>query len=148
MRKAIYGVTGTRHGAVKEQKASLLIRIAKITEKLDGRFEPWLIHGGCIGVDIQTHLICKGFGWKTWVLPGPYGPDPACCDADEMEENRPFIERNHLIVDRCGAMHALPDRHTEVMRSGTWATIRYARKIRRRLVIIWPDGRVDTTDDV
>lgn len=145
MRKAIYGVTGTRHGAAKEQRASLLIRIHRITERANGRFELWLIHGGCAGVDVETHAICKGFGWYTWVLPGSNGAHRNCKNADIIENPRPFLDRNRLIVDRCHAIHALPKGYLEERRSGTWATVRYARSMSRRLVMIWPDGRVDTT---
>lgn len=145
MRKAVYGVTGSRRGPTKDQKASLLIRISRISDQLDKKYEPWLIHGGCKGADVVAHLICKGFGWKTWVLPGPYGSDSACKDADIIEDPRPFLERNHLIVDRCGALHALPFEYQEVQRSGTWATIRYAKKIKKRLMIIWPNGEVSST---
>lgn len=44
-------------------------------------------------------------------------------------EPRKYIERNHVIVDAANLLIAMPrDVEVEERRSGTWATIRYARK--------------------
>ena len=37
---------------------------------------------------------------------------------------------------------ACPAENKEVMRSGTWATIRYAKRIKKPITIIWPDSGV------
>jgi hypothetical protein len=55
---------------------------------------------------------------------------------------KPPLERNHDIVDQADVMIATPRTMQEEQRSGTWATIRYARKKGRELHIIWPDGTI------
>jgi outer membrane protein insertion porin family len=51
------------------------------------------------------------------------------------------LDRNRAIVDSCDVLIACP-KGPEEQRSGTWATVRYARKQKKRIVIIWPDGEV------
>ena len=60
----------------------------------------------------------------------------------------PYLERNHNIVRRSTMMLAAPGEMTEQLRSGTWATIRYARApiMRRPIYIIYPDGNTFYTD--
>ena len=48
--------------------------------------------------------------------------------------------RNAVIVDGCDLLVAIPAGDREEWRSGTWATVRYARKIKREHIIIWPNG--------
>jgi hypothetical protein len=43
-------------------------------------------------------------------------------------------------VDATGWLLAAPRTKTEEQRSGTWATIRYARKLGRQVCLLWPDG--------
>lgn len=57
-------------------------------------------------------------------------------------EPRPFIVRNHDIVDLTDWLLATP-KGDEVVRSGTWATVRYARRIDHPVVIVYPDGSVE-----
>jgi predicted Rossmann fold nucleotide-binding protein DprA/Smf involved in DNA uptake len=57
-----------------------------------------------------------------------------------MHPPRSFLERNHDIVDASEVLVAIPKETEEVLRSGTWATIRYAHKLRRRVMIIYPNG--------
>lgn len=142
MAQIVYGVTGTREGATRAQMASFLARFWQITVALEARaHEKWFVHGGCKGVDVQCHEILRPWGWKFWVLPGPDGPHQTCPPADVVEEPRPYLERNRLIVDRAHALQVIPKDFQEVLRSGTWATQRYAADVGRKMGIIWPDGR-------
>jgi len=43
-------------------------------------------------------------------------------------------------VDETEWLWAIPGEFKEVLRSGTWSTIRYARKKGKKVLIIWPDG--------
>ena len=52
-----------------------------------------------------------------------------------------YLERNHDIVDETDMLIATPGEEQEVQRSGTWATIRYARKQKRTILTIYPSGR-------
>lgn len=54
---------------------------------------------------------------------------------------KPYLDRNHDIVDASDVMIGTPKENKEQQRSGTcWATIRYAKKTGKKLVVIFPDG--------
>ena len=53
---------------------------------------------------------------------------------------RPYLARNRDIVDASDLMLACPAEQQEVLRSGTWATIRYALKRDKHLIVIHPNG--------
>lgn len=55
-------------------------------------------------------------------------------------EPGPYLWRNHQIVDATSALIAAPFGFEEELRSGTWATVRYARKLGRPVRFFWPDG--------
>lgn len=62
-----------------------------------------------------------------------------------MREPAPYIVRDHAIVDEVQFLIGCPRKDIEELRSGTWATIRYARKQRRNLnciILIYPDGGI------
>jgi predicted Rossmann fold nucleotide-binding protein DprA/Smf involved in DNA uptake len=52
------------------------------------------------------------------------------------------LDRNRDIVDAAAVLIAAPKEMTETLRSGTWATVRYARKQGKQVWIVWPDGTV------
>lgn len=60
--------------------------------------------------------------------------------SNEVRPAKPPLIRNHDIVNNVELMIACPFETTEQLRSGTWATIRYTRKQKKHLIIIWPDG--------
>jgi cytosine/uracil/thiamine/allantoin permease len=55
-------------------------------------------------------------------------------------EPGPYLWRNHQIVDATAALLACPFEFEEQLRSGTWATVRYARTLGRPIRFFWPDG--------
>ena len=57
---------------------------------------------------------------------------------------RPFLDRNKHIVDKSDMLLAFPRMMEEELRSGTWSTIRYARKKNKALKIFYPDGTTST----
>ena len=57
-----------------------------------------------------------------------------------MEPSIDPLARNRIIVSTSDEMLALPGEMTEQRRSGTWATIRFARKHGTPMKIIYPDG--------
>ena len=135
------GFTGTRRGFTQPQKAEfylVLHRLHPIAE---------FHHGDCEGCDAQAHARVRPFTDIKIVIHPGYDidgryPHRANCVADEKRSPKPYIERNHNIVNESELMIAMPAEAEEVLRSGTWATIRYARKQNKPLLIIWPDGSV------
>ena len=66
----------------------------------------------------------------------------AFCKGDETRKQKDYLDRNHDIVDETELLIACPKEPEEITRSGTWATIRYARKKKKKLRIILPNGRM------
>lgn len=101
-----------------------------------------LHHGDCVGGDAEAHAIAVSLGYASRGHPPQADSMRAhCWPMVEVAEPKPYLARNHDLVDVSHELLALPDSPLEKRRgSGTWATIRYARKIERALTIIWPDG--------
>jgi hypothetical protein len=120
MSKAI-GFTGSRTTPTDGQLTWL--RTELITLKHVGYTE--FHHGDCIGSDEAAHQIAHDVGLRTIVHP-PINPKwRAWCSGDVILPEKDFVPRNHDIVDSCMTLLALPA-GPEKLRSGTWATIRYA----------------------
>jgi hypothetical protein len=104
-------------------------------------------HGDCIGGDAQFDQVCASLGVRREAHPGcdrsGASPKRAYCQAEVVHELMWYIDRNHVIVGLALTLIACPGGYTEELRSGTWATIRHARKLRRTVVLVYPDGRID-----
>jgi hypothetical protein len=131
------GFTGTRNllTRVQDQRLSHLL--------FDMRQVGWdtFHHGDCLGADKRAFEIAKHHGFWTICHPPLVKTLRAFTKSHETREERPYIARNNDIVDETGFLIATPD-GPERLRSGTWATIRYARQLRRRGRIIYPSGEV------
>ena len=116
------GFTGTREGMTDRQK-NYLIRV------LDAYPIEQLHHGDCVGADEFAHNLSKNMGIYVVVHP-PIDPIlRAFCQGDEIRDTLPYIERNHNIVDETRHLFVAPRTREEQVRSGTWATYRYATRM-------------------
>lgn len=99
-------------------------------------------HGDCIGGDLAFHLIIEELrpDVEIHVHPPINKAKTAFCPSDVKYERKEYLDRNHDIVDACDILIACP-KMKEVLRSGTWATVRYARKIGKPIAILWRDGK-------
>ena len=110
--------------------------------RLAGRFV--LRHGDCVGADSQAHVVrvegYKGIDCAGVVIHPPEDPKKRawCKGAMEVREPRPYLARNRDIVDESNLLITTPRTQKEVLRSGTWATIRYARKTGKPVIVIPP----------
>ncbi len=59
---------------------------------------------------------------------------------NEERPEKPYLMRNHDIVNESFLIIATPRQYSYVPRSGTWATINYAVKNNGRVMIVWPNG--------
>lgn len=106
-------------------------------------------HGDCIGADAQFHKLCQvlrtiGPFHITLHPPDNDAKRARCTGADAVLPTAPYLMRNHDVVDAGDVLLATPKEHEETLRSGTWATIRYARtKNPKPICIVWPDGTCD-----
>lgn len=143
----ITGFTGSSAGITLEQDRTLwkLLSFMDATE---------VHHGDCVGGDKAFHdAIIGTWGTRrsTWeaVLTRPriiiHPPDDDakrafCEDFDEIREPLPYLVRNRAMVYEVSLLIAAPRTKDEELRSGTWATVRYARKRGVPVIIISPDG--------
>jgi hypothetical protein len=140
------GFTGTAKGMTDKQ-----IRILQNQLLI---FKPKEFHhGDCVGADADAHRIALALNILVVVHPPIDDKQRAFCGARgkrgpkvSFTELKPYLERNHDIVDACDVLIATPAQRNEVLRSGTWATIRYARKKGKEVIIINPEGRKENHD--
>jgi len=105
-------------------------------------------HGDCIGADAQAAKYAKALGFILVCHPGhPKDKKNTMFRAftdfnDVMHEVKPFIKRDHDIVDAVEKMIATPAGVIEESRSGTWTTIRYAKKQSKPVHIIYPPRKL------
>lgn len=135
----IVGFTGTRDGMTEPQYKA----VHKLFTQHYRSFSKGM-HGVCKGSDKDFDDLCKMFNVKRHGLPGKGKvPDPdlrADCDCEIMDEERPHLTRNKIIVDSCDFMIATPPTKEPQDRGGTWWTIKYAWKVNRAIWVIAPDG--------
>jgi len=129
----IIGFTGTRQGLTPKQVKDLKQFIIKS--------EPYkVIHGDCIGADKEFNDLAREslINVEIEIWPSNINKLRAWCKGDIIHEPKDPLERNKDIVTHSDILIACPKELEEVLRSGTWSTIRYARKLCRKIIIIEP----------
>jgi len=103
-------------------------------------------HGDCVGSDAQAHELARTWpAYRIHLHPPKNNRYRAHCEGAHITHlAEDYIVRNHHIVDQTDFLIATPDTLLEQARSGTWATVRYAESIGKRLHIILPTGTVVT----
>jgi hypothetical protein len=135
------GFTGTRDGMTEPQEAAFLdwCEVTSFRE---------FHHGCCVGSDERAAAFVDTFGEERPVIHGHPSnlrgmtSPKAVRVSDNVSRPKSPLYRNRDIVDACDILLACP-KGPEERRSGTWATIRYARKIGRLVKIIQPDGTIE-----
>jgi hypothetical protein len=100
------GFTGTRKGMNESQRQQLshvLLWLCKQCVEFH--------HGAAIGADSEADRAARGY--ELVVVTHPAGREP--------------LKRNREIVNIVNLLIAAPETDREELRSGTWATVRYAR---------------------
>lgn len=137
------GFTGTQKGMTDKQLGEL----TRWLQQLHNRGYRTFHHGDCVGADEEAHDIAVALGYNIVIHPPNMVVKQAFCYQNSPVETqvritvlepKPYLERNHDIVDTCAEMVACPAEITEQVRSGTWATVRYARKRKKPLIILQP----------
>ncbi len=129
------GFTGTRSGMTETQrdKITALLRELSATE---------LHHGDCIGADADAHHIAQALGIPIIIHPPSDPKARAFCEgATKTHPSKAYLTRNKTIVEQTDALVAAPY-GPEQRRSGTWATIRHARKLKRSCYVVMRDGEL------
>ena len=128
----IVGFTGTRRGMTENQKS--LVRdkliVLKATE---------VHHGDCVGADTELNAIAKELNIRTVAHPPTADKYRAFCKTNETRAPKPYLARNRDIVAACKYLIVAPHGYKELLRgSGTWATMRIARRSHTAHGIVYP----------
>lgn len=130
------GFTGARRGMTEAQKKG-------VTNVLWCLHAKRVVHGDCLGADADFHEIAKKMGLGVRLRPSNHERQRAFCeDADEVRAPAEPLVRNKHIVSDSEVLIATPETDTEVTRSGTWSTVRQARRVRSPVILVLPDGRI------
>jgi hypothetical protein len=140
----ILGFTGTQIGMTDAQRRG--VREILIVLQLPRFGLSAVVHGDCIGADDDFDAIAVELGLArihrpTFGAKRAFGGKARPAETLRIWPAKPPLERNRDIVGEVTRMLATP-KGPEETRSGTWSTIRYARRLRRFTQIVWPDGRV------
>jgi len=147
----IIGFTGTKLGMASAQEETLK---SLLFQKMhEGPIEAH--HGDCVGADAGFHdIICelRSINLETNIVIHPpirfqtrafRGTGQSWVTILPQKD---YVDRDYDIVDASDEMFATP-RGAEQVRSGTWTTVRYARRRGRRITIIWPNGSVTVENE-
>lgn len=134
------GFTGTREETTTEQFHAL----CEWMKRQSGVAE--FHHGCCVGADSDAWEAAVEHLKGAKVVAHPptnksLVSESAIEFADEVRDAKPYLCRNADIVNEADMILACP-KGPEEQRSGTWSTIRYGRKLGRRIVIVYPDGSI------
>jgi hypothetical protein len=126
------GFTGTQRGMSDKQQIAFECIVS------GNIFIQELHHGDCIGADTDAHNIFEMVDAVTVIHPPIKSKKRAFSKCSAILAPKPYLERNHDIVNATDLLIAAPETIEEVLRSGTWATIRYARKRNKPVIILAP----------
>jgi hypothetical protein len=128
-----YGFTGTRTGLNESQRNNIIKPLESNINK--GNIIE-VHHGDCVGADKDFHDICVDFGISQIIIHPPTDNKlRANCKSDFINKPKPYLDRNKDIVDQTDILIACPQTNIEEQRSGTWSTVRYARKFNKTILL-------------
>lgn len=129
------GFTGTRRGLGNSQGLKLRATISSLEV---GEFH----HGDCIGADEQAHDIVRQLVPNAHIVSHPPKNTTyqAFTKSDQYWKPKEYMVRNDDIVRETQLLIACPWEMDEQIRSGTWATVRRARKAGKPVIVIQPNG--------
>jgi hypothetical protein len=118
------GFTGNRNGLRPNQEEQIKLILDEYENII-------VLHGDCVGSDTDFHKICVNYKNKIKIhIYPPNNPTMrAFNDGDKVMEEKSYLERNMDIVKNSDILIACPvDKNKEELRSGTWSTVRQAKK--------------------
>jgi hypothetical protein len=131
------GFTGSRDGMTDAQKHCFYMLLQE--------YRPQEVHhGDCMGADATFHQLVRERTSGIWIVGHPPIIDThrAFCNVDEERDAKDYLIRDEQIVAETQMLWASPNGTKEEVRSGTWATVRYARDASKPIRIVWPDGSI------
>lgn len=140
----VVGFTGTRNGMTDAQRDRVY---RELKQNMTGALGVPLLglHGDCVGADADFDRICILLGIGRMCRPCVFESMRAHTGAVEIAPPVRPMERNRAIVADADWVIACPPNFDEIKSgSGTWATIKFARRAHRMLTIVFPDGTLRT----
>lgn len=136
----ILSFSGTEDGIQSEPQERNFKRIVSRIEPVEFH------HGCCIGWDEEAHnIIVEMYGDKVLIVGHP--PLNTIKMAKKLTAPRMIMRKpkEYLVRDKQMAIEgdilvACPKQLEEVIRSGTWATVRYAKALKKIVYVIFPTG--------
>lgn len=130
------GFTGTQDDMATRQ--------FKAVQRLLSWLNPDTMHlGDSVGADKECYILATDIGCSTEGHPPTNGKRRAFLDYDVAHTPKDYLARNDdIALAAVDGLIAAPKEWSEVQRSGTWSTVRRARKYGRRIWIVKPDGSV------
>lgn len=130
------GFTGTQIGMSLGQMKALNYELAKMREFGTDTIHEFH-HGDCIGSDSEAHEIALWLGYQIVIHP-PNNPIKRayCGNWTHRAIEADYLVRNHNIVNSVEILIVAPKMNVEELRSGTWATYRYAKKMGKRIIML------------
>lgn len=130
------GFTGTRRGMSFFQKKMFRWIFAGLSATNVIIFH----HGDAKGADAEADAIAREFGARIVIHPPSDPKYRAYCfqEGDLQFPEKPYGVRDKDIVNPADLLIATPQTWDEYLRSGTWMTVRYARKSDKPRIILEP----------
>lgn len=134
----VVGITATRSGLTAKQTD----RLARLLAGEYGWDVAEVRHGDCVGGDATADALAAALGIRRVAHPPVNDALRAFCGADELRPAEEYHARNRAIVLASCPLVAMPATFREQKYGGTWATVRFARGLRRPVLVVRPDGSV------
>lgn len=128
------GFSGSKEGMTGRQESWFMWLMRKLAHATH------LDHGDCIGSDAKAHAIAMALRIPCHIHPPSNPRYRRWCTGGTVYAPQSYLKRNCAIVDATSLLIATPKRGKEEQRSGTWHTVRYARKRGRHVFMLGPDG--------
>jgi predicted Rossmann fold nucleotide-binding protein DprA/Smf involved in DNA uptake len=135
--------TGTHKGMTPRQHSI----VKQILEEYVEKDILIVTHGCCLGADAEFHDLCLHFSvpfidvWPCNIekMTARLTPTPLSSNSRViLHLPQPPLDRNWDIVREADLVVACPESAVESLRSGTWATVRYADQLDKTIKVIKP----------
>lgn len=143
------GFTGSREGMTDNQHKAVRYLLEQFSQNIvpvswPGPQYSHVFHDGdCIGSDDIAHGLALDLGYYCEIHPSNLKKFSAGNSLHFRHSAKSPLDRNLDIVIASHKIIATPKECEEQLRSGTWATIRYATSYHKPLYIVYPTGEID-----
>ncbi len=135
----IVGFTGSSEGMTEEQAKALWAWLGLLKQELKTDDEEMEFHhGDCVGADADADDLARIRKYKTVAHPPINEYKRAFKKSDVILEAKEYMARNRDIAKVCDVLIATPKEAEEIVRSGTWSTVRKARKFGKEVIVLSP----------